>query len=523
MSAALAKLLRCAVYTRVSTEYGLEQEFNSLAAQREACEAYITSQKHEGWTLVPTAFDDGGFSGGSMNRPALQQLLAAIDAGEVDIVVVYKVDRLTRSLADFAKLVERFDARQVSFVSVTQSFNTTSSMGRLTLNVLLSFAQFEREVTGERIRDKIAASKKKGLRMGGPVPLGYDTEDKKLVINPAEAETIRFIFRRYLELRSLTGLLRELRERGLTTKISKLRDGTQRGGVPFSKGPLAYLLRNRVYIGDVCHKGQHYSGHHPPIIALEQFEAVQTALSEAAPSSTTRINTNALLVGKLFDDRGFRMTPTTANKGGVRYRYYTSFALQQGRREEAGSVPRVSAPEIEQAVLDLLQEHLSIGSQNPEEVREDPAELISAIARVIVRRNSLEVRYIAATGEAATTSGPWTPTKRKARRQVVGRSGDQRSNRPIRAETRARMLAGIAKARNWLDEILAGRVKGTHEIAEREGCSERSARMTLNLAFLSPEVAKAVVNGSISDGVTVTQLTEAEMDWDEQSELFLCS
>ncbi|MCP1210901.1 recombinase family protein, partial [Devosia subaequoris] len=194
MSAALAKPLRCAIYTRVSTEYGLEQEFNSLAAQREACEAYVTSQKHEGWTLVPTAFDDGGFSGGSMNRPALQQLIGAIDAGEVDIVVVYKVDRLTRSLADFAKLVERFDARQVSFVSVTQSFNTPSSIGRLTLNVLLSSAQFEREVTGERIRDKIAASKKKGLHMGGPVPLGYDTEDKKLVINPAEAETIRFIF-----------------------------------------------------------------------------------------------------------------------------------------------------------------------------------------------------------------------------------------------------------------------------------------------------------------------------------------
>src|SRR4051794_27896457 len=268
-------MLRCAIYTRKSTEHGLEQEFNSLDAQREAAEAYIKSQAHEGWRLCPERYDDGGLSGGSLERPALQALLAAVAHGRVDVIIVYKVDRLTRSLADFAKLVELFDKHGVSFVSVTQQFNTTNSMGRLTLNVLLSFAQFEREVTGERIRDKVAASRRKGIWMGGNIPLGYQVRDKKLVLHPEEAERVRYIFQRYSELRSLNDLLRDLRERGILSKRVVRPNGTVRGGICFTRGALACLLKNRVYIGEAIHKGKHYPGEHEAILGAGLFEAVQ--------------------------------------------------------------------------------------------------------------------------------------------------------------------------------------------------------------------------------------------------------
>ncbi len=278
------KPLRCAVYTRKSTEDGLEQEFNSLDAQREACEAYILSQRHEGWTLVPNRYDDGGFSGGSMHRPGLKALLADIEAGLVDVIVVYKVDRLTRSLADFAKIVEQLDAKQASFVSVTQAFNTTTSMGRLTLNVLLSFAQFEREVTGERIRDKIAASKKKGMWMGGPVPLGYEVVDRKLVPVPEEAERVRKIMRRYLDIRSVPALIEVLRREGIVTKVQNRTSGPHKGGIPFRRGSLFHLLKNPIYRGKIVHKGQVYEGEHEPIVDEDLWDAVQAQLNEKAPS-----------------------------------------------------------------------------------------------------------------------------------------------------------------------------------------------------------------------------------------------
>ncbi|WP_162239914.1 recombinase family protein, partial [Methylobacterium sp. Leaf91] len=312
------KALRCAIYTRKSTEHGLDQAFTSLDNQREAAEAYIKSQAHEGWRLLPDAYDDGGVSGGSLERPALQRLLAEVEAGRVDVVVVYKVDRLTRALSDFAKLVELFDAHGVSFVSVTQAFNTTNSMGRLTLNVLLSFAQFEREVTAERIRDKIAASKRKGMRMGGPVPLGYRVHDKKLVPCPDEAAQVRTIFERYLVLGCLNGLAVDLQGQGILTKRSPRRDGTIRGGIAFTKGPLAYLLRNRVYIGEVIHKDRHYPGEHEGIVPRELFDAVQAALSEKAQAQgSVRGNTGSWLMGLLYDDRGNRMTPSSARKGAL--------------------------------------------------------------------------------------------------------------------------------------------------------------------------------------------------------------
>jgi DNA invertase Pin-like site-specific DNA recombinase len=271
---------RCAIYTRVSSDQGLEQDFNSLDAQREACSAYIRSQAPEGWKALSKTYDDGGYSGGSLERPAIQQLLEDVRSKKIDIVVVYKVDRLTRSLADFAKLVELFDAQDISFVSVTQSFNTTTSMGRLTLNVLLSFAQFEREVTGERIRDKIAASKKKGLWVGGVVPLGYRVGNKKLIVDAAEAGTVRLIFERYREIGSLPALQQELRDRGICTRTRTLSSGRQVGGIALSNGPLNHILRNRVYLGEINHQGESYKGEHHPLIDTELFNAVQARLSD---------------------------------------------------------------------------------------------------------------------------------------------------------------------------------------------------------------------------------------------------
>ncbi len=345
---------RCAIYTRVSTDHGLEQDFNSLDAQREACAAYVKSQTQEGWGLIGTRFDDGGFSGASLERPALQRLLEAIKQRRIDVIVVYKVDRLTRSLADFAKLIELFDAHGVSFISITQSFNTTTSMGRLTLNMLLSFAQFEREVTGERIRDKIAASKKKGIWVGGVVPLGYRVLDRKLVVDEDEARTVRLIFDRYLSGGSLLVLMRELNERGIVTRKRRLSSGKVIGGIPFTKGPLAYLLKNRMYVGEINH-GQHsYPGEHPAIVDRDLFEAVQARLAaQATAIGYRRSRSEALLIGKLFDDRGHRMTPSFAIKHGVRYRYYISRATTEGRGE-AGTITRVPAPDVERAVLDGL-------------------------------------------------------------------------------------------------------------------------------------------------------------------------
>src|SRR5215216_5167254 len=387
------RVLRCAIYTRKSTEHNLDLEFNSLDAQREACEVYIKSQTHEGWHLIPTRYDDGAFSGASLDRPALQQLLASVQAGKIDIVVVYKVDRLTRSLADFAKLVELFDQHSVSFVSVTQSFNTTSSMGRLTLNVLLSFAQFEREVIGERVRDKIAASKKKGLWVGGPVPLGYASLAKKLVIVPEEAETIRLIFRRYLELGSIGELIEELDRRGVRTKRQVLLDGRVRGNIRFGVGALAHLLKNRFCIGEVCYRGEVHIGEHEPILDRDLFEAVQQKLAGNAVARQVGLRGSpAILAGRLYDDGGNRMSPTHANKRGARYRYYVSHALLQNRPQEAGSVPRVPAPEVESIVVQALREHLNGGGAAQQPPDPSDRELVERhVERIVIMPHAINV------------------------------------------------------------------------------------------------------------------------------------
>ncbi|WP_108812236.1 recombinase family protein [Sphingorhabdus sp. Alg231-15] len=352
------KKTRCAIYTRKSTEDGLEQDFNSLDAQREACAAYILSQTHEGWEGSSELYNDGGFSGGSMERPGLKQLLQDVKAGRVDVIVAYKVDRLTRSLADFAKIVEILDEHEASFVSVTQSFNTTTSMGRLTLNVLLSFAQFEREVTGERIRDKIEASKKKGMWMGGPVPLGYDLEDRKLIVNAQEAETVRHLCQRYTELRSLTQLVDELAAQGYRTKKRKYKDGRIVGGIAFRTGSLAQLLKNPIYAGKVRHNENIYDGEHDAIIDQPLFDEVQAifATNRRDNAMGKKAKNPSLLAGLITDPSGRPMTPTHACKGAKRFRYYVSRLAPEDHKN---SVWRLPAGEVERLVTDTLANAIS--------------------------------------------------------------------------------------------------------------------------------------------------------------------
>ena len=342
------KLLRCAVYTRKSTDDGLEQEFNSLDAQYEACAAYALSQRHEGWVLVKARYDDGGFSGGNMERPGLKRLLADVEAGKIDIILLYKIDRLTRSLTDFARIVEVLDGAGASFVSITQSFNTTTSMGRLTLNMLLSFAQFEREVTGERIRDKIAASKRKGLWMGGPVPLGYEVCDRKLVVKDNEAEQVRHIMRRYLALGSVPALAEELNREGYRTKVQRRTSGPHRGGCIFRRGTLYHLLSNRIYRGFIVHRGKAYPGAHEPIVDAELWDAVQKLLADNASGPSRRLKDQhpSLLVGKLVDGEGRQMGPSHATKNRKRYRYYVT----RSDELDGNRAWRVSAHDLEQMV-----------------------------------------------------------------------------------------------------------------------------------------------------------------------------
>jgi DNA invertase Pin-like site-specific DNA recombinase len=339
---AKVRKLRCAVYTRKSTDEGLEKEFNSLDAQRESCEAFIASQRSEGWVLVHDRYDDGGVSGGTLERPALKRLLADIEAGLVDVVVVYKIDRLSRSLMDFAKLVQTFDAHEVTFVSVTQSFNTTTSMGRLTLNILLSFAQFEREVIGERVRDKIAASRARGMWMGGPVPLGYRVENRKLVVDEAAAATVRRVFEGFAEIGSGKRLLPILAEEGLVTKT----------GRPFDKGALYKLLVNRVYLGEAVHKGQAYPGEHAAIIPRALWDRVHAILSQRPRTrgQQSRCQNPALLRGLLFGPDGRAMSPSHTRKKGKLYRYYVSQTVLQGGANDATHM-RLPAGEIEGVVM----------------------------------------------------------------------------------------------------------------------------------------------------------------------------
>jgi site-specific DNA recombinase len=532
MKAPSVKPVRCAIYTRVSTEHGLDQEFNSLDAQYEAASAYIKSQAHAGWTLIRSRYDDGGYSGGSTDRPDLQRLLDDIRARKIDIIVVYKVDRLTRSLADFAKLVELFDAHGVSFVSVTQQFNTTTSMGRLTLNVLLSFAQFEREVTSERIRDKIAASKRKGLWVGGNLPLGYEMKDGKVAVVEKEAELVRLIFRRYLELGGVNELLRDLRDRDIRTKYRLLSTGVTRGGIPFGRGPLYYLLSNRFYIGEVKYKDEILPGEQPPIMDRELFEAVrQKSLAQWSHRTVARNKSNQLLTGLLFDDAGHRMIPTHATKAGIRYRYYASAPVLHGEAKTApaGSVSRVPAADIE-AIIKSLEAHLLSQLDGPTssavQLRDRPA-LAELIASIVVHTDGLVVRLKLDETDAAPDRAdgplltiPWQkPPSKRARRILLPHGKAQSDARPEQFERRARLVNAIAKGRRWLDDVVSGRVTNITELCTREECSVRQVNMTISLAFLAPNLVKAAVEGRLPRGIGVERLRDLPTEWSRQFEL----
>jgi DNA invertase Pin-like site-specific DNA recombinase len=518
-----AKPVRCAIYTRVSTEQGLEQNFNSLDAQYDASQAYIRSQAHAGWSLLRAKYEDGGFSGGNTDRPAVRRLLDDVRAGKVDVIVVYKVDRLTRSLADFAKLVELFDEHNVSFVSVTQQFNTTTSMGRLTLNVLLSFAQFEREVTSERIRDKIAASKRKGLWVGGMAPLGYDTKDRKITVNEAEADRVRTIFRWYLQLGSLGLLMADLRKQGIVTKVRTLKSGATVGGIPFTRGPLAHLLRNRFYIGEVMFKGEVLAGEQPAIVDRDLFDAVQAKLSEQLNNhKSKRMKSEALLAGRIFDDRGNRMTPSHVRKRGIKYRYYLSSALLQGQPERAGAVSRIPAAEIEGLVVRSVRDHL-----NQSEEIEDAVLISNHVVRIEVQSDQLVIELTNAKSIGSKRSRSRNTLKvswhkmplRRCREILVPASAPPQDARAIRSENRALLVTSIARGRRWLDELITDPTAKAESIATRDGCSIRKVNMTISLAFLAPDLVKAAIEGRLPHGMGVVRLADLPAEWSRQYQM----
>jgi len=541
MTAAKPSLRRCAVYTRKSSDEGLEQDFNSLDAQREACEAYIKSQAGEGWKPVHTRYDDGGFSGGTMDRAGLQQLLADIRARRVDTVVVYKVDRLTRSLADFAKIVEVFDAHGVSFVSVTQQFNTTTSMGRLTLNMLLSFAQFEREVTGERIRDKIAASKQKGMWMGGFVPLGYEPDGRTLTINEIEAETVRTVFRLYLEHGNVRRVKAEADRLGLTTKVRNGAEGQWRGGRPMSHGYIYKLLGNPLYVGRIAHKEKTYEGQHPAIVDEQTWDAVRAMLAGNTRdrSQAAHASEPSALMGKLFDEADAPLTPSHAVKSGRRYRYYVSKRLIDGTVSSGENGWRLPAREIERimdgAVRGLLADRsaLTQAARDSEMAANRISKLLDAAARWtsdhldLIERVDLAPDRIALSldlsplvDEADVIVRHDVPTRIRRRgvetKLVLEASGSVASNPD------AALIKAVVRAHKWFDDLVSGRARSLGEIAGKEGVSDRYVSHLIPLAFLAPDIVEAILGGTQPVDLTTETLTkriELPLYWSEQKGL----
>ena len=534
--------IRCAIYTRKSSEEGLEQPFNSLDAQREACRAFISSQKHEGWRALSTLYDDGGYSGANTDRPALRRLIEHITERKIDAVVVYKVDRLTRSLADFAKIVEIFDAHQVSFVSVTQQFNTTTSMGRLTLNVLLSFAQFEREVTGERIRDKIAASKRKGMWMGGTVPLGYDVKSRRLVVNATEAERVRETFRQYLKLGCVSKLKTYLERKRIRSKERISQTGRKTGGAAYSRGALYNILQNRIYLGEIEHRGQLYHGEHQGVVPRELWERVQAQLraNNNAHQNGLRAAMPSLLVGLLYDERGNRFTPAHAVKNGKRYRYYVSQAAIKNPGSCHRGLARIPAGEIESVACSRLRSFL----RSPHEVVDTLAlqgtnaaatqsvlaaaqglskRLASAaaaetrpfirnlISRIVVHPESVDLLLDKQALRRALLDGlsPMPPRadlhngflrlKVKARLKRCG--GEMRLVLPANSggETPVHLvpslIKAVARAHDWYRRIIRGELTGSRSIAHATGLDERYVGRILQSAFLAPDIVESIMDG----------------------------
>jgi site-specific DNA recombinase len=554
-------MIRCGIYTRKSSEEGLEQSFNSLEAQREACQAYIASQKHENWRALTTHYDDGGYSGGSMERPALRQLLADIEAGKIDTVVVYKVDRLTRSLADFAKIIERFDARQVSFVSVTQQFNTTTSMGRLTLNVLLSFAQFEREVTGERIRDKIAASKRKGMWMGGTLPVGYDLCDRKLMINTKEAAQVKRIFELYLELGCVSKLKERLDQEGIKSKVRTSRAGQKLGGNGYARGALYCLLQNPIYTGKIRHRNAIYEGEHKAIIPESLWHRVQERLRANGVTRRTASNAKSasLLVGLLYDAQGNRFTPFHTDRRGKRYRYYVSQATVQGQPSAVSGPVRLPARDIEELVSRRLQVILSSPDQllktagapsnnavvcksliaaakqlakawPSKSIVEQRDLLNSIVPRVTVLQSGLEIAILQSALRTRLLGQKLVSTKSaqdtftvsvdvrvrrcggEVRLILPATSQAQLSRRPSLP-----LIKAVARAHRWPERIMRGEFESRRSVAQFADVDQRYAGRILQFAFLAPDIVEAILDGRQPAELTVQKLLcGIPISWAEQ-------
>jgi site-specific DNA recombinase len=556
MESAKASNRRCAIYTRKSSEEGLEQDFNSLQAQREACESYIKSQQGEGWRLVKTAYDDGGLSGATMNRASLQRLLSDIRERHVDVVVVYKVDRLTRSLADFAKMVEIFDAHHVTFVAVTQQFNTTTSMGRLTLNVLLSFAQFEREVTGERIRDKIAASKRKGMWMGGFVPLGYHVRDRQIVIDEGEAEVVRYIFRRYEELGCVRLLKQELDRCGVLSKRRTSKGGVESGGCSFSRGALYALLSNPIYVGEIRHKSICHPGQHQAILDRAVWERTQQQLHQrrVRVKSGSLSAERSLLTGRLVDENGVRLTPSHARKGERKYRYYISRNLPA-----QGAVPsrfgwRLPARELEgrvaAAIRQMLDDQTAVleAAQKTEmdsrqinhvleaartwnnrlgSEAEQPNALAVLVNRVELKSGGMDVSIrlpIPAAEKSQSQiseisiarSFPMQLKRRGVELQLI--VGDHDSSA---SAVDLPLLKAVARAHRWFDALSTGKAKSLAQIATREGLGVRYVGRLIRLAFLAPDIVESIMRGRQPMNLTAEALTrrvEVPFEWCSQKQ-----
>lgn len=544
----MSNQLRCAIYTRKSSEEGLEQEFNSLDAQRESCEAFIVSQKHEGWKVIPAQYNDGGFSGGNMDRPALKQLLADIEAKSINVVVVYKVDRLTRSLADFAKIIEVFDKRGVSFVSVTQQFNTTSSMGRLTLNVLLSFAQFEREVTGERIRDKIAASKAKGMWMGGSVPMGYDVKDRKLEIDDKEAKKVRYIFEQYLQIRNIFDLCSAMEEQGIRTTPRTSRDGNKSGDMKISAGHMRIILTNQIYIGKIRHKDKLYDGEHQAIISQELWDAVQQQLADNRQGFRKRRNVRnpALFAGKIYDPEGNRLFTLGCIKGERYYRYYeTPPELRKGPRKAKEKV-RWPSGEIDRAICNRIAQFLNDEKALASELglkkldttqRHKAIKLAKLLALQITTRTTLELGEIIGPHIKQVTAGNHKLSVSLNRNALMTSlkidaeshdhdTGDlplececiikcygqeKRIIMPgevalAKPETVETLKKALVRAHIWRDQLFAGSDTDIRKIAKLNGVTDRYAAFIIELAFLPPKLVENILNGNIPPDVNLQRL-----------------
>jgi len=518
-----SKIVRCAIYTRKSDERGLEQEFNSLDAQREACDAFIASQRHEGWKRTPNVYDDGGLSGGTMDRPALQRLLSDVRAGKVDCIVVYKIDRLTRSLADFARIVEVLDANGASFVSVTQAFNTTTSMGRLTLNVLLSFAQFEREITGERIRDKIAASKARGLWMGGAVPHGYAVKERKLIVVPAEAANVRLIFERYVALGSVLALIADLEVRGIRTRKRVDRNGVARGDTPFARSALYRMLQNRLYIGEVCHKGEAYPGQHNGIVDPAGFEQVQTLLkrNRIDHADGVRATEPSLLIGKLWDAYGRRMSPDHCCKSGKRYRYYASDNRDARLKERCHRVP---AGELEAIVLAQLGKRLGAESDlvSPTSLQVMPLSkrrrLVSDhIGKIEVHADRVDFHFTEQTGTSQVATIAVQLIRRGKETRLALSPDDHTTGQRDPALIKLVVKAHIAR------EALAAAGEATvEETARRLGYSRDYFGVLLRISYLAPDIIATILDGRQPIQLNRQRLARATslpIAWQEQREM----